>query len=77
MSHTEDATSPRGGENQYQLAMSEALARHEQELYRIEELKKLQEHDFRQQVLMQEEIKKAEKEQANFKKVQLYTELGD
>ena len=42
--------------------MSEALARHEQELMRIGELKKLQENDFKQQVQMQAEIAKAEKE---------------
>ena len=42
--------------------MGEALARHENELVRVGELRKLQEMDFRQQLLMQEEIDKAEKE---------------
>ena len=36
-------TSP---QNQYQLAMGEALARHEQELLRVREIKKLQQRDF-------------------------------
>ena len=36
---SDEATSP---QNQYQLAMGEALARHEQELLRVREIKKLQ-----------------------------------
>ena len=52
--------------------MSEALARHEAELMRIGELRKLQQKDFHEQVRMQEQIVKAEKEQENFKKVQLH-----
>ena len=56
--------------------MGEALARHEQSLMRVGELRKLQELDFNQQVKMQDEIVNAEKEQEKFKKVQLHTELG-
>ena len=63
-------------QNQYQLAMGEALARHEQALLRVGQLKKLQEKDFNQQIKMQEEIVNAEREQDKFKKVQLNTELG-
>ena len=58
------------------MAMSEALARHEAELMRVAELRKLQEQDFKNQVEMQDEIVRAEKEQENFKKVQLFAELG-
>ena len=54
------------------MAMSEALARHEAELLRVAELRKIQEKDFKAQVEMQEEIVRAEKEQENFKKVQLF-----
>jgi shikimate kinase len=57
--------------------MSEALARHENELLRVGELRKLQENDFRQQLVMQVEIDKAVKEQEGFKKVQLFQELSD
>lgn len=42
--------------------MGEALARHEESLMRVQELRKLQEKDFRQQIRMQEEIANAEKE---------------
>ena len=56
--------------------MSEALARHEEELIRVGELRKLQEMDFRQQLQMQEDIAKAEKEQESFKKLQLHQELS-
>ena len=47
--------------------MSEALARHEAELMRVGELRKLQEQDFQAQIKMQEEIVKAEREQKNFR----------
>ena len=43
--------------------MSEALARHEAEVMRVGELRKLQELDFNAQVKMQEEIRNAEMEQ--------------
>ena len=43
--------------------MGEALARHEQALMRVGELRKLQEQDFKQQIKMQDEIVNAEKEQ--------------
>ena len=48
--------------NQYQLAMSEALARHEAELQKVSDLRKLQEKDFRRQIEVQAEIVAAEKE---------------
>ena len=64
------------GGNQYQLAMSEALARHEAEVMKVGALRKIQEQDFRAQVKMQEEIARAEQEQESFKKLQLYQELG-
>lgn len=63
------------GENQYQLAMSEALLRHEADLVRVQQLKKLQERDFKEQIKMQDDIVKAEREQEEFKKVQLHQEL--
>ena len=63
-------------QNQYQLAMGEALARHEAELLRVGALKRLQEDDFRAQIRMQEDVVRAEQDQALFKKVQLHQELG-
>ena len=57
--------------------MGEALARHEEELMRVNELKKLQEQDFHSQIKMQGEIIAAEKEQEKFKKVQLFQELSN
>jgi len=62
--------------NQYQLAMSEALARHEQELQKVSELRKLQEQDFRKQIKLQEEILRAEQEQKQFRQMQMHAELG-
>ena len=57
------------------MAMSDALARHEAELMKVGQLRKIQEQDFRAQVEMQEQIKKSDKEQENFRKVQLDHEL--
>ena len=56
--------------------MSEALARHEAELMKVGQLRKLQEQDFRAQIEMQEKIRQSEKDQENFKKVQLNQELA-
>ena len=56
--------------------MSEALARHEAELLKVGQLRKLQEQDFRAQIEMQEKIRQSEKDQENFKKVQLNQELA-
>ena len=55
--------------------MSEALQRHEQDLLRMKQLRKIQENDFKEQIKMQEEIVKAEQEQQDFKKLQLHQEL--
>ena len=52
------------------------MARHEEGLMRVGQLKKLQEQDFNQQVKLQTEIVNAEKEQEKFKKVQMHMELG-
>ena len=59
------------GGNQYQLAMSEALARHEQELQKVSDLRKLQEQDFRKQIKLQEEIVQAEKDAKLFRQMQM------
>ena len=64
-----DLDNSESGENQYQLAMTEALARHEQELMRVGQLRKLQAQDFKQQIAIQEEIVAAERDQDAFKKV--------
>ena len=64
------------GGNQYQLAMSEALARHEAEVLRVGELRKLQEGDWNKQIIVQKEIVAAEKEATKFHKMQLHQELG-
>ena len=59
MNNTEvpdDAEMSAMGGNQYQLAMSEALARHEAEVMRVGQLRKLQEQDFKAQIEMQKEI---------------------
>lgn len=74
LSHDQDVS--QDGGNQYQLAMSEALARHEAELLKVGQLRKLQEQDFRAQIEMQEKIRQSEKDQENFKKVQLNQELA-
>ena len=42
------------------------MARHEAELIKVGELKKLQEQDFHKQIKMQEEIVTAEKEARKF-----------
>ena len=65
------------GGNQYQLAMSEALARHEKELQKVSDLRKLQEQDFRKQIKLQEEIVQAEKDAKLFRQMQMNQELGE
>lgn len=55
--------------------MSEALKRHEQELLKVAELKKIQEQDFRRQIKMQDDVEKLESEQKQFLKTRLHTEL--
>lgn len=47
--------------------MSEALARHEQELQKVSDLRKLQEQDFYKQIKLQEEIVQAEKDAKLFR----------
>ena len=65
------------GGNQYQLAMSEALARHEAELQKVSDLRKLQEKDFRRQIEVQAEIVAAEKEAKQFRQMQMDAELTE
>ena len=62
-------------ENQYQMAMNEALKRHEQSLHKVKELRKAQEDDFRHQINMESDIIKLETEQANYKKTKLNEDL--
>ena len=51
------------------------MKRHEQELLKVAELKKIQEQDFRRQIKMQDDVEKLESEQKQFLKTRLHTEL--
>ena len=55
--------------------MSEALNRHEQDLLKVAELRKIQQQDWKQQIQMQDDIDKLEAEQKSFMKVRLHEEL--
>ena len=73
----EDAESGIQEQNQYQLAMNEAIKRHEQNVKKIQELRKIQEDDFRQQVDMEGDIIKLENEQVAYKKTKLNEDLKE
>ena len=55
--------------------MSEALNRHEQDLLKVAELRKLQQEDWKRQIQMQDDIDKLEAEQKSFMKTRLHEEL--
>ena len=57
--------------------MNEAIKRHEQNVRKVQELRKIQEDDFRQQVDMEGDIIKLENDQVNYKKTKLNEDLKE